>query len=67
MERELTLVLNTASEVLMTDCSADDVKKTYQDSVGVFEAFHIPCGNFKNNSEDANDLGECEAYFTKRK
>ena len=67
MERELTLVLNVASEVLLTGGSADDVKKIYHDLVGVFEAFHIPCGNFKNNSEDANDLGECEAYFTKRK
>ncbi len=32
-------VLNTASEVLMTEGSADDVKKTFQDLVGLFEAF----------------------------
>ncbi len=36
-KRGLTLVLSTASEVLMTEGSADDVKKTYQDLVRAFE------------------------------
>ncbi len=38
-KRGLRLVVKTSSEVLMTDCSVDDVKKTYQDVVGVVEAF----------------------------
>ncbi len=27
----------------MAEGLADDVKKTYQDLVGIFEALHIPC------------------------
>ena len=55
-KRGLTLVLNTASEVLMTEGSAENVKKTYHDLVRAFKAFHNPWENFKTSLEDENDL-----------
>ncbi len=62
-KRSLTLVLNRASEVLLTEGSEDDVKKTYQDLIEVFEAFYINCENFKSYLKDDDDLEESEAYF----
>ncbi len=52
----MTLFVNTTSEVLMTEDSAEDVKNTYQDLEAVFQALRIPWENFKTNLEDEDDL-----------